>query len=129
MAKALYERLTGDAAGSAGTFVDYPGQRLGARTAASGALASMREIGIDMGSQVRTQVTEEMLENYDKVIVMSEPERTPAWLSANSKVEIWSVEDPRAKTPKEVKVIRDEIATRVEKLAKQLGTKKIRQKS
>jgi len=129
MAKAFYERLTGDVAGAAGTFLGYPGQRLGARTAASGAMASMHEIGIDMGDQVRTQVTEEMLEDYDKVIVMSEPERTPPWLVVNSKVETWSVEDPRAKTPKEVRVIRDEIATRVEKLAKQLGTKKLRQKS
>ena len=129
MAKAIYDRLTGDESASAGTFVDYPGQRLGARTAASGALASMHEIGIDMGDQVRTQVTEEMLEEYDKVVVMSEPDRTPAWLSASSKVETWTVEDPRAKSHSEVKAIRDEIGRRVAELVKRLGTKSVRQKS
>jgi protein-tyrosine-phosphatase len=129
MAKAIYDRLTGDESESAGTFVDYPGQRLGARTAASGALASMHEIGLNMDNQVRTQVTEEMLEDYDKVIVMSEPDRTPAWLTGNPKAEIWPVEDPRAKSRDEVKAIRDEISKRVTKLVKQLGTKIVRQKS
>jgi arsenate reductase len=129
MATAIYDRLTGDESASAGTFVDYPGQRLGARTAASGALASMHEIGVDMGNQVRTQVTEEMLEDFDKVIVMSEPDRTPAWLSVSSKVEIWSVKDPRAKSHDDVKAIRDEIGKRVAKLVKQLGTKNVRLKS
>jgi arsenate reductase len=129
MAKAMYDRLTGDQSESAGTFVDYPGQRLGVRTVASGALASMNEIGIDMGDQVRTQVTEEMLEEYDKVVVMSEPDRTPAWLSASSKAEFWSVEDPRAKPRDEVKAIRDEIGRRVAELVKRLGTKSVRQKS
>lgn len=129
MAKAVYDRLTGDKSESAGTFVDYPGQRLGARTAASGALASMHEIGIDMGNQVRTQVNEEMLEDYDKVIVMSEPGRTPAWLIASPKVEMWSINDPRAKTSKEVRAIRDEIGKRVAELVKRLGTKNVRLKS
>ncbi len=129
MATAIYDRLTGDVSASAGTFVDYPGQRLGARTAASGALASMHEIGIDMDDQVRKQVSEEMLEEYDKVVVMSEPDRTPAWLSASSKVEIWLVEDPRAKSHDDVKAIRDEIGRRVADLVKRLGTKSVRQKS
>lgn len=129
MATAIYDRLTGDESVSAGTFVDYPGQRLGARTAASGALASMHAIGINMDDQVRTQVHEEMLEDFDRVIVMSEPERTPAWLSSSLKVEIWPIEDPRAKSHEEINVIRDEIGKRVAKLVKQLSAKNVRLKS
>ena len=56
-------------------------------------IAVMKEMGIDVSKNVRNQFTPEMLNIADKVIVMSEPENTPSFLSQSNKAVFWAVPD------------------------------------
>ena len=80
----------------------------------------MKELGIDMSENTRTQLTREMINDFDKVIVLAEPESIPDYLKLSPKAEIWAVEDAKGKTVDEARKVRDEINRRVIKLAKEL---------
>lgn len=80
----------------------------------------MKELGIDMSENSRIQLTEEMLSDYDKVVVLAEPESIPNYLESDPKVGIWDVEDIRGKSVEEAREIRDEIKHKVNELAKRL---------
>jgi protein-tyrosine-phosphatase len=123
IASGFYHQLRPGDAASAGTIVDNPGQKLGELVPASQTVAVMNEIGIDVSGHVRTQLTQEAIEGYDKVIVMSEPENTPDWLRENPKTEIWSIKDPKGKTAEDRRIIRDDIRARVIELDRRLHKK------
>ena len=53
----------------------------------------MKEEGVNISRNVRNQLTPEMLKEADKVIVMSEPENTPSFLSQSEKAILWNVPD------------------------------------
>ena len=116
MAEALFHKLSPkNHADSAGTNVDNPGETIGERAdnvpAAADVLDIMRaEEGLDLSDKKRTQLTKEMLSDYDRVIVIiSEPEFIPDWLSASIKYEQWSIDDPRGKSKEELRKTKDEI--------------------
>lgn len=113
MAMEFYNQLHPHGAASAGTKVDIPGQPLIERGFETEVLVVMREIGIDMSDNTRTQLTSAMLDKFDKVIVIAEPEAIPGWLSSNKKVEIWDIEDASGKTTDQARKIRDTIKHQV----------------
>lgn len=113
IAMGFYRQLHPDDAASAGTMVDTPGQELGELTPPSKTVALMNELGIDTSDHIRTQLTQEALAYYDKIIVMAEPEHTPDWCHENPKTELWNVEDTKGKSMSEARIIRDEIKVRV----------------
>lgn len=53
----------------------------------------LKEEGIDWSGKVRTQLSPEMLNDVDLVIVMSEPEHIPEYLSKHPKMIYWEVAD------------------------------------
>jgi len=53
----------------------------------------LKEEGIDWSGAIRTQLTPEMLEEVDRVIVMAEPENIPEYLSAHPKMIYWEIAD------------------------------------
>ncbi len=55
----------------------------------------LKEEGVDVGLVPRTQLSPEMLVGVDRVIVMSEPEHIPEWLSSHAKYVYWNVKDPK----------------------------------
>jgi arsenate reductase len=122
MAKALYNSLShSHDADSAGTNVKEPGQTLLERKQSSSSslffvIDVMDEIGIDISSAVRTQLTEEMLKHYDKVISMAEKETSPEWLLAAPNYIYWDVKDPRGQSFEITASARDEIKSRVTRL-------------
>jgi len=61
----------------------------------------MKEEGIDISDRKRKEVTEEMVRNADKIIMMAEKETIPDFLKENPKVIYWEVEDPRGKSLEE----------------------------
>ena len=67
-AAGLYNMIHPSQATSAGTKVEPIGQKLSDRPGAANAIIAMKEIGLDMSGNTTTQVTEKMLDNYDKVI-------------------------------------------------------------
>jgi protein-tyrosine-phosphatase len=121
MAAAWYNQLTGTKdADSAGTHVDEPGQTLGERRAkhpgASYAVDVMSDKHIDMSGSGRTQVTPEMLKQYDKVINMAAPQYTPEWLSRAPNYVFWDVLDPMGHSYEKTSEVRDIIQKKVEQL-------------
>ena len=109
-------------ADSAGTNVEKPGETIAGRAeysdGAKNVIASLAEEGIDISRSIRTQVTEEMLEGYDKVVVMAEPESIPDWLSNHPKYEYWHIDDPRYKGLEETKKTQELIKKKVIELGR-----------
>ena len=120
MAAAFYNHLTAtEDAESAGTEVEYPGETLAERKIRRGGtdvIEAMAEEGIDISGNIKTQITEDMLSHYEKVISMAALEYTPNWLRDYPKYEYWEVKDPGGSGLAETIVARDVIKTKVEKL-------------
>ena len=76
----------------------------------------MKEMGIDVSQNVRNQFTPEMLDTADKVIVMSEPENTPFFLSQSEKAIFWDVPDTYNQNLEFVRGIRDKFKVLVSDL-------------
>lgn len=122
-AAALFNKyFPGSHADSAGTNVEKPGETIAERAEYSdGAkhyIECLGEEGIDITKNVRTPVTPEMIENYDRVINMAEPEKTPEWLSENKKVEYWEIADPRYRSIEYTKKMQAELKKRILALEK-----------
>ena len=117
-AAALYNKYADEGhADSAGTRVEKPGETIRERAAysngAKNVIECMKEEGINVASHTRRQVTRKMLKHYDRVIVMSEPEYVPGWLSETPKYEYWFIEDPRYKGIDEARKTQDLIKEKV----------------
>ena len=120
-AAALFNKYaTGAHADSAGTRVEKPGETIAERTeysdGAKNVVASLAEEGVDITGSTRTQIVPEMLDRYDVVIVMAEPESVPEWLGAAPNYEYWHIEDPRYKGFEETKKTQALIKEKVLKL-------------
>jgi protein-tyrosine-phosphatase len=105
-------------ASSAGTKVDIEGQLVSDRKAASGVIAAMKDLGVDIASNRSNQVTPKMLENFDKVIVMAEPETIPSWLSGSPNYVRWVIEDMKDSDSESARKIIDILQTKVNQLVK-----------
>jgi protein-tyrosine-phosphatase len=105
----FYNQLMPGYGASAGTIVSSPGQKLSQRNGAVNIIKVMNEHGSDMSSNQRTQVTEPMLNEFDKVVVMAEPETIPDWLANHPKVELWTVKDAKNQDLETTRIIALEI--------------------
>ena len=113
----FYNQLVPGYGASAGTIVDKSGEKLKERFGAEHIITVMKEHGSDMSENIRTQITQKMLNDYDKVIVMAEPNTVPNWLSDNPKVITWTIEDAKDKPLEKTREIALEIKLRVRELA------------
>jgi protein-tyrosine-phosphatase len=120
IAMELYNQLHPGEAFSAGTMVNQPGQKLKYRKTAQIGIRVMKEVGIDMSENKRTQLVPEMLKNFDKVIVLAEPEAVPDYLHERSNVELHPIEDIRNKNHEEALRIREQIRQLVGKVSTSL---------
>lgn len=104
----LYRRNGGDA-DSAGTKVDEPGTTLRQRPGAATIVNVMRDdYSIDMNSNIRTQLTEDLASPYDKLIIMAEPETWPEWLMHDKRATYWNITDPKGQdTPTTRSIVRE----------------------
>jgi protein-tyrosine-phosphatase len=119
IAAELFSKYSGEKASSAGTKVfDREGQKLKSLPLAEPVIRFMKEEGIDVSENVRTQVTFEMIQDFDKVIVMAEPETIPDYLSNSEKFVYWEIEDSKGKDDKEHKKIIEIIREKVKGLIK-----------
>jgi protein-tyrosine-phosphatase len=82
---------------------------------------AMRETGIDISRNKPKMLTMEMIEKADKMITMGCGDDTAGLCPAGFiETEDWALDDPKAKSLAEVRVIRDEIKKRVVKLFQQI---------
>jgi protein-tyrosine-phosphatase len=101
MAEALFNKITGLKSFSAGTKVDIESQKIIDRgPLVEPVIRFMKKEGIDVSENVRNQLSENMLKNFDKVVVMAEPENIPEYLINNPKVEFWEIKDPKGMNDK-----------------------------
>ena len=115
-AMGFYNQLFPGQSDSAGTIVDNPGEILSSRNGATNIIAVMKEQCVDMSANTRTQLTERMLEDYEKVIVMAEPETIPAWLLKNPKTTVWTIIDPKDQSMEVTRHRVSEIKSKVDEL-------------
>ncbi len=82
---------------------------------------AMKEIGIDISSNIPKVLTVDMIEKADRMITMGCGAEAEAVCPASFiETEDWALEDPYGKSIEEVRKIRDQIKERVSKLIKQL---------
>lgn len=120
MAMELYNSLMPGEAESAGTQVDEPGQQLKDRPTAASAIEAMRLAGIDISANTRRQLTPELLNNYDHVIVLAETKAIPSYLNTWPAAEMWHIEDTKRNGTERAVEIRDKLYERIKDLAKRL---------
>ena len=115
-AMSFYNQLGLGHADSAGTLLKYPDIRLVDNGVADNVIEALAEYGIDVSSNVPSQVKEEQLNNYDQIIVMAEPETVPEWLKNNPKTVLWDIPDVKGENLDTTRDIFNKIRARVSSL-------------
>lgn len=124
MAAGLYNKLSKKGhADSAGTNADNAGEtiteRARYRPAAQHTIDVMSKEGIDISANLREQLTKEMIDKYDKIIVMAEPETIPDYLKNSTKYIYWEIEDPKGGNYEVIHRAKEVIKAKVVKLIEQ----------
>lgn len=118
MAKEFFNKLSknGDIADCCGTRVfEFEGQKISdiKNDSVEDDIQAMKELGFDISQGTRKQVTPELIENADKVIVMAERDTWPEYFKSDSKVIFWDVQNPKGQTFKKTCEIRDTLKDKV----------------
>ena len=96
IAAALFTKYSGVEAFSAGTKVfENENQKIKEIPLAEPVIRFMKKEGIDVAENIRTQITPEMVQEFDKIIIMAELETIPEYLSKSDKMELWDIKDPK----------------------------------
>ena len=124
LAEALFNNLTKGkhTAISAGTkVIREDANKEGQTISDPNIITAMKEVGIDVSQNVRNQFTPEMLKEADKVVVMSEPENTPSFLSQSEKAIFWNIPDTYNQNLEFVRGVRDQLKILVSDLIMSLN--------
>jgi protein-tyrosine-phosphatase len=120
MAAALFTKYLGIKAFSAGIKVlENENQKIEEIVLAEPVIRFMKKEGINVAENTRTQLTPEMISEFDKIIVMAEPEIIPEYLSKNDKVEFWGIEDPKGMDDKGYEKIISQIKSKLKQFIKE----------
>jgi arsenate-mycothiol transferase len=103
--------------------VDSAGTRPGGHLNAE-SVASLQEVGIDISGASPKRVTDELVASADLVVVLGgDAQVSPV---DGTPVETWDTDEPSTRGiegPERMRLVRDDIASRVEELAEQLGVR------
>lgn len=105
---------------SAGTKLSGPEQSIGELgPIMDNVLAVMNEEGIDISKNIRNQVTPEMADNANKIImIIDDLDPVPDYLMDNAKVERWDVLDPKGQSLEFTRDVKNQIKNLVESFIK-----------
>ena len=111
MAEAIFNNLSKgkDGATSAGTIVKKDRHRVTDPFITE----IMKEIDIDISEKIRNQLTPEIVEESDRIIVMAQPESIPEYLKDNKKAIYWEVPDPHLQSIEFARGVRKKIQLKV----------------
>lgn len=129
LAEALFEKFAKGKhqVSSVGTEVIREGaNREGEKISDQQIIAAMKELGIDISEKVRNQLTPQMVEEADYIIVTAQPESIPDYLKQSPKAIFWEIKDTGEIPYDEVKIIRDQLKTLIKKFIQTLDEKKIK---
>ena len=127
MAQAMFNRLSRHRSSSTGTMVlEMEGQTLAERAKVAPSVVLVLELmseeeGLDLSSEQRTQLTPELFDAADKVIVMAERETWPDYLVEGGKVEFWEIADAFNISKDQMQAIKKQIKVKVEALVRETG--------
>ena len=112
MSQSLFERAAQGRheALSAGT---TPGERVHPEV-----VEVMRELGVDLSGRTPQRLTTELAERADVVVTMGCGDECP-YIPGKRYLD-WDLEDPKGRAVEEVRATRDDIATRVDALLREL---------
>jgi len=119
IAETLFNHLSGHQATSAGTAVrhlDVEGQTIKAHSETPGrpvtpgiVLDLMQEKGFDLSGNTRNQVTLEMVDSADRIILMLGRIPPEEFLAQSEKTEVWDITDPAHMIRETTALIMDEV--------------------
>jgi arsenate reductase len=112
IAEAIFNNISGGKhiATSAGTKVTTEEKdRDGHKVSAPLIIEVMKELGIDVSEKIRNQLTPEMVEKADKIVVMAQPETIPEYLKQSKKAIYWEVPDPAGQPIEFAREVRDKL--------------------
>jgi protein-tyrosine-phosphatase len=112
-AMGLYNATHIDKSESAGTITHFQDVSLKDREGAENIVQAMKEVGIDISNNKPRQITPEIVNDFDKVIVMAEPETIPDWLKNNPKTEVWTIQDAKDQDIETTRKIVEQIKSKV----------------
>jgi arsenate reductase len=124
MAEALFNKeANGEIeAISAGTKLSGPEQSIGVIADVSNVLEVMKEDGLDISKNIRKQLTKEMADSADKIILtVDERDPIPDYLIENPKVIKWHVIDPKGQSLEFTRKSRDQIKGLIKDLIKEIN--------
>ncbi len=127
MAQAMFNRISQHRSTSTGTMVlEMEGQTLAERAEVAPSVVLVLELmseeeDLDLSSEQRTQLTPELVDAADKVIVMAERETWPDYLVEGGKVEFWEITDAVNIPMDQVRAIKDQIKVKVQALVQETG--------
>jgi protein-tyrosine-phosphatase len=106
MAAELFTKYTGIKAFSAGVKVfENENQKIREVPLAEPIIRLIKKEGINIEENSRKQLTPEMLNLFDRIIVMSELENNPNYLQQHPKAEFWEIKDPKGMSDADVEEI------------------------
>ena len=116
MAAAFFNHLADKTRAQAISAGTEPGQRVHPEV-----LAVMQEIGIDLSNAEAQKLTEELAREAQLLVTMGCGDKCP--YVPGLRRDDWPLRDPKGLPPEEVRIIRDEVRTRVEALLVSEGLK------
>ncbi len=111
-AEALFNKyIKGDfKASSAGTKLSGPEQPLSEIAEVQNVIDTLKEEGVNVSSNYRNQLTEEMFNRADKVfLIVDEFDPIPDYVQNNEKVTRWEVDNPKGLSLERHKEIKNQI--------------------
>jgi len=120
MAAALFTKYSGIKAFSAGTKIfEEKNQKIKDIPLAEPVTKFMKKEGIDVAENARIQLTPKMVQEFDKIIVMAEPETIPEYLSNSNKMEFWDIKDPKGMDDEGYEKIISQIKSKLKQFIKE----------
>lgn len=74
----------------------------------------MAELGIDLSDKRVKQLTQDMVEEADRIISFVDEKELPIYLSNSRKLEVWAMPDPGGRGVDRLRATRDDISKRVQ---------------
>lgn len=128
VAQAYFETISKHDSNSAGIAVNeriaamkIPGRKLKDNLNQRSIEYVRREFGLDIAEKERQQLTPEMIEKSDLVIVIAEKEKWPDYLEEGGKVVFWNIQDAFGMPDDFAEDVYSQVQRRVEQLVAEIG--------
>ena len=84
-------------------------------------IAYMEEEGINVSENTRKQLTPQMVENSDRVVVITSKDSWPEYLVESEKIIFWDIPNAVGMTPEAAQVVYDQVKKNVKALVDRIG--------